>query len=162
MSVRSRNFNTEEEERRPRGPAIFSARRLARQQTGLERFAAVLLLIVSLVGSVLAGGGGVQRWLELRPVVWGALAAGIFQLVLSYVQYTYCLDWRNWKYLLAVVLSTGLTLAGYWPLAHPWLVGVLEWARVPKSPAPYWAGGLLILVALGVDLFPERTLVGRE
>jgi hypothetical protein len=159
MSVRSHNVEAEEKRR---GPAIFSARRLARQQTGLEQFAAIMLLLVSVVGSVLAGGGGVARWAELRPIVWSAIAAGVLQGVLSYVQYTYCLRWASWQYLGSLVLSSALTIAGYWPLAHPWLVGLLEWAKVPAGPAPYWAAALLIVVALGVDLFPERTLVGRE
>jgi hypothetical protein len=152
----------EPEPEKSRGPAIFSARRLARQQTGVERFAAILLLIVSLIGSVLAGGGGVERWLVLRPVLWSATAAGVLQLVLSYVQYTYCIRWTSWQYLGAVLLSTTLTLIGYWPLAHPWMVDVLEWVRVPSVTAPYWASALLIIAAVGIDLFPERTLVGRE
>jgi hypothetical protein len=49
-------------EEKPRGTAIFSARRLARQQTGFEQFMAVVLLFVSVIGSTIAGGGGVERW----------------------------------------------------------------------------------------------------
>jgi hypothetical protein len=152
---------TYQEPEKPRGPALFSGRKLAGQQSGLERFVAILLLLLSLAGSVLAGGGGVEAWAALRPLWWGALAALALQGVLSYVQWVYCTRWASWQYLSAVAVSSALTLIGFWPLAHPWLVGVLEWARVPAAMAPNYAGALLIVVALGIDLFPERTLVAR-
>jgi hypothetical protein len=148
-------------EEKPRGTAIFSARRLARQQTGFEQFMAVVLLFVSLIGSIIAGGGGVERWAAGEFLIWTALAAFALQCVLSYVQYVYCAHWGSWQYLIAVSVSLALTLVGYWPLAHPWLVDALIWARVPAATAPYWAGGLLVIVGLGVDLFPERTFVAR-
>jgi hypothetical protein len=148
-------------EEKPRGTAIFSARRLARQQTGFEQFMAVVLLFVSVIGSTIAGGGGVERWAAGQFILWTAVAAFALQCVLSYVQYVYCVQWTSWQYLVAVAVSLTLTLIGYWPLAHPWLVDVLIWARVPALTAPYWAGALLVIVGLGIDLFPERTFVAR-
>lgn len=157
MSVRSRELGDEAE--RPRGPALFSGAKLARQQSGFERFVAVLLLLVSLAGSVLAGGGGVSRWLELSPIWWGAGAALVVQALLSYVQWIYAATWKRWQYLGAVLVSSALTIIGYWPLAHPWLVSVLQSAQVPALTAQVLGGVLLAVAAMGADVFPEKTLV---
>lgn len=155
MSVRSH----EVEEERERGTALVSRSALARQQNGFERFVAVLLLLVSLAGSVLAGGGGIERWLKLTPVLWGAGAALALQGLLSYVQWIYAArGFHAWQYWLAVGGSSALTIGGYWPLVHSWLVGRLEAAQVPTYTAPYIAGLLLGIAALGTDIFPEKTL----
>jgi len=158
--IKSRDYDPKAEAERGHAAALFSRTRLARQQTGFERFVAVLLLLVSLIGSILAGGGGVARWLALTPIGWGAIAAGIVQCLLSYVQYIYAARWRSWQYGGAVLLSSALTIAGYWPLAWPWLVDILEAAQLPTLTAQIVAGLLLGLAALGVDIFPEKTLLG--
>lgn len=142
------------------GPALFSARGLARQQSGFERFAAVLLLVLSLIGSVLAGGGGISAWLARTPVLWGAGAALILQGVLSYVQWIYAVyGFHAWQYRVAVLLSSALTVAGFWSLVWPWLVGRLVSLSVPLLTAQLVAGAVLIIVAIAVDVFPEKTLV---
>lgn len=156
MAVQSHDPNEE----RYTGPAVFSARRLARQQTGFERFVAILLLVISLAGSILAGGGGSTAWLAGQPILWGAGAALVLQGVLSYVQWIYAVyGFHAWQYMGAVLLSSALTVGGFWQLVWPWLVAQLAGLKVPTTTAQVAAGALLVLVALAIDVFPEKTLV---
>jgi len=159
MAVKAREEQPERDEERPRRAALFSRKRLARQQTGFEQFVAWLLLIISFVGSLLLGGGGVSAWVAWRPNLWLAGAALALQGVLTYVQWIYAeRGWRAWQYLAAVLVSSALTAGGYWQLVHPWGVGLLAGWQVPASNAPYLAGGLIALAALLIDIFPEQTL----
>jgi hypothetical protein len=166
MSVQSREFNQDkgqgdekEKEQQPRGAALFSRKQLARQQTATERFIAFLLLLVSFVGILVFGGGGTAQWLKLQPNVIGTAAALVVQLACTRVQWVFAAQrWRSPWWLLAFGVSTAGTLAGFWPLAHPWLVGALQWAQVPEATAPYIAGGLLIVGAALLDYLPEQIL----
>ena len=158
MAVTAREELPERDEVGPRRTALFSRRRLARQQTAFEQFVAWLLLIISFVGSVLLGGG-VEAWVRWQPNLWIAGATLAFQGVLTYVQWIYAeRGWRAWQYLAAVLVSSGLTAAGYWHLVHPWGVKLLAGWQVPAANAPYFAGGLIIVAALLIDIFPEQTL----
>jgi len=158
MAVKAREEQPDREEA-PRRAALFSRRRLARQQTGFEQFVAWLLLIISFVGSALLDGGGVDAWVRWQPNLWIAGAALALQGVLTYVQWIYAEQGRqSWQYLLAVLVSSALTAGGYWQLAHPWGVQLLARWQVPSANAPYVAGGLIILTALLIDIFPEQTL----
>lgn len=160
MAVSQREEAQEAQEaRRGRGTAIISRARLARQQTALEQVTAVLLLLLSLAGSLLAGGGGVEAWLSGRPAAWPAVAAGVVQFGLTAVQWIYAAQgWRSWRYLAAVAGSSALTLVGFWPLAWPWLTAVALWLQVPSANAPAVAGGALVLASVALDIWPERTL----
>jgi hypothetical protein len=159
MAVTAREEQPERDEVAPRRAALFSRRRLARQQTAFEQFVAWLLLIISFVGSVLLGGGGVEAWVRWQPNLWIAGAALAFQGVLTYVQWIYAeRGWQAWQYLAAVLVSSALTAAGYWQLVHPWGVKLLTGWQVPAANAPYFAGGLIIVAALLIDIFPEQTL----
>jgi hypothetical protein len=55
---------------------------------------------------------------------------------------------------LAVLVSSSLTPGGYWQLVHPWGAQLLTGWHAPAGNAPYVAGGLIILAALLVDIFP--------
>lgn len=139
--------------------AIFKRADLARNQTALERFIAGLLLLVSLAGSVLAGGGGVEAWRQLVPSWLGAAAALAVQLVCTWGQWTYAAKrWGSYWWLLAFGASLSMTVAGFWPLAHPSIVALLMWGQVPATTAPYIAGGLLVLLAGVLDYLPEQIL----
>jgi len=146
-------------ERAP-GSALWSRRQLARQRPLIERGLAIGLLLVSFVGSGLFGGG-VEAWRSAQPNLIGVLVALTIQAVLSYGQYIYA-DSPGLVYGVLILVSTALTLAGYWPLVHPWLSAVLTSAVAGGAAEPYapWlAGALLILVAGLVDVAPERILV---
>lgn len=160
MAVTSHDPNERrDQDDRPRGPAVFSRRRLARQQVTFEQIVAWALLIVSFVGSVLLGGGGVEAWVARTPILWLAAAALALQAVLTYAQWIYAAQgWHAWQYVGAVLLSSAMTAGGYWQLAQPWLAGVLIGWQVPAAYAPYAAGGAIIVAALLIDVFPEQTL----
>jgi hypothetical protein len=158
MAVKAREKQSEPDDA-PRRAALFSRRRLARQQTAFEQFVAWLLLIISFVGSALLGGGGVESWVRWQPNLWIAGAALAFQGMLTYVQWIYAEQrWQAWQYLAAVLASSGLTTAGYWQLVYPWGAKLLTGWQVPAATAPYLAGGLIIVAALLIDIFPEQTL----
>jgi hypothetical protein len=159
MTVKAREEHADRDEASPRGAALFSRRRLAQQQTAFEQFVAWLLLIISFVGSVLLGGGGVEAWVRWQPNLWLAGAALAFQGVLTYVPWIYAeRGWQAWPYVATVLVSSALTAGGYWQLVHPWGVRLLAGWQVLAANAPYFAGGLIIVAALLIDIFPEQTL----
>jgi hypothetical protein len=158
MAVTSRNPDPDDD-RRPRGPALFSRKKLARQQTTTERLIAFALLAVSWIGVLIFGGGGIDNWLARAPIVAGFIAALIIQGICTRVQWVYAADrWRSPWWLLSFGVSSAGTLAGFWPLAHPWLIGVLQSAQVPPQTAPYFAGFVLVFAAGLLDYLPEQIL----
>jgi hypothetical protein len=159
VAVRSHTPEPDDDDRRPRGPALFSRKRLARRQTTTERVIAFALLAVSWAGILIFGGGGIDSWLALTPIWAGFAAAVIVQGVCTWVQWTYAADrWRSPWWLLSFGLSTSGTLAGFWALAHPWLARVLQSAQVPPDTAPYFAGAMLVFFAGLLDYLPEQIL----
>jgi hypothetical protein len=143
----------------PRGPALFSRRELAKQQTATERFVALLLLLVSFVGIVLFGGGGVARWLALTPNLIGGASALAIQVVCTRVQWVYAAQrWHSPWWLAAFAVSASGTLLGFWPLTHAPVTVVLQWAQVPAATAPWFAGALLVIGAGLLDYLPEQIL----
>lgn len=158
MTVRARD-QAHDDEPAPRGAAIFSRRQLARQQTATERFVAFVLLLVSFAGVIIFGGGGAAAWLALTPNAIGAVTAFVVQCVCTRVQWVYALQrWRSPGWLVAFGVSTAGTLLGFWPLAHPWLVGLLQLAQLPELSAQIVAGLLLIIGAGLLDYLPEQIL----
>jgi hypothetical protein len=136
MAVTSRNPEPDDEDRRPRGPALFSRKKLARQQTTTERLIAFALLAVSWIGVLIFGGGGIDNWLARTPVWAGFAAALVIQAICTRVQWVYAADrWRS-----------------------PWLMGVLQSAQMPAPTAPYFAGAVLIFAAGLLDYLPEQIL----
>jgi hypothetical protein len=157
--VKSYTYRTQEEPEKPRGPALFSRKQLARQQTVTERFVAFALLAVSWVGALIFGGGGIGAWLAREPLWAGFAAAIVVQAICTRVQWVYAVQrWGSPWWLVAFAVSTGGTLAGFWPLTHPWLSGMLQSLQVPAQTAPAFAGGLLVLAAGLLDYLPEQIL----
>lgn len=141
------------------GAAIFSRQGMARNQAATERFIAAVLLLASLAGSVLFGGGGVDQWRQLAPNLIGAGAALAGQLVCTWVQWTYAAQrWGSLPWLMSFGASLGMTAAGFWPLTHARVTSYLMWAQVPETTAPYIAGVLIVLLAGFLDYLPEQIL----
>lgn len=139
--------------------ALFKRDELARNQTAIERFIAGMLLLVSLAGSVLFGGGGFEAWRHLAPNWLGAAAALAVQILCTWAQWTYAEQrWGSYWWLAAFGVSLALTAAGFWPLAHPQFVAGLIWCQVPATTAPYIAGGLIVVLAGVLDYMPEQIL----
>jgi hypothetical protein len=160
--MRSYTYRAQEPEpepEKPRGPAIFSRKQLARQQTATERFVAFALLAVSWAGVLIFGGGGADAWLARSPLWAGFAAAFVTQAICTRVQWVYAAQrWHSPWWLISFGLSTTGTLLGFWPLVHPWVTGVLQSAQVPAQTAPAFAGALLVLAAGALDYLPEQIL----
>jgi hypothetical protein len=129
----------------------------------IKRMAALGIYAVSFAGSLLWGGGGVDAWLSLTPNVAGIIGALILQGVCTAVQWTFGgSNWYNPWYVGSVMLSGGSSLAGYWPVIYPWLVGVLlalfDGGAIAVY-APWIAGALMVVAMLLADVLPERILI---
>ena len=121
-----------------------------------------IILLASVAGAVLWGGGGVSSWQALTPLSWGAAAALVVQIGCTSIQWTFCADWWNPFYLGALFFSTATTMLGYWPLVHVPLTAAIVTQAGAASFAGYYASfvaGLLILAfALILDILPEKVL----
>lgn len=154
MTVRSREVDDTES-----GAALFSRKDLARSQTTSERFVAFALLAISFGGSILFGGGGAESWLARAPNWIGLAAALIAQSLFTRWQWIYALKrWRSLWWLGAFAGSTAMTVAGFWPLTHPYLWAGLQAAQVPAQSA-WWLAAVILVVLAGVlDFLPEQIL----
>lgn len=157
MAVQSRDEAPPGVRRNP--AALVSRWRLARQQTVAERLIAFALLAVSFVGVLLFGGGGVAQWLAVAPNWIGVGSAFVVQCLCTWVQWTFAdLRWRSPWWLLAFGISSAGTLLGFWPLIYDPLINLLQWAQIPATTAPYFAGAILITGAGLLDYLPEQIL----
>lgn len=139
---------------------IVTARALARQQPLFERIVAGVLMALSFGGTALWGGGGWGAWATLNPSWVGLLLGLTAQAVLSYSQYIYCERVLQWRYLVPLILSSALTIAGYLPLVYDSLSG---WVSVWGGPAITPALTVIIVTvpAVWLDMVPERIFVRR-
>jgi len=146
--------------------ALFQRGMFHNQQHGVRRFLAVLLALLSLVGALIWGGGGVDAWRQLAPVWWGVVGALLFQGLFTYGQWVFGgPGWWNPLYLICWGASTLMTVLGYWPLVHRWVAAQLlalaggNATSVLGYYAPWLAGGIIIIVAALLDWLPEQTLL---
>lgn len=131
---------------------------LAKAQPVVENTAAIIILGVSIVGSLLWGAGGWERLRNGEGDWVGLVAALCLQLLCSGVQYIYAERVFSPQYLASLGLSSATTVMGYWPLTSP----ILSAWIAPVIPAPLvvWAtGALLTLIAVLADTIPERRFV---
>lgn len=147
-------------EEEPRKAAIVSRAALAKQQPTIVRALALGLWGVSLSGTLLFGGGGLGPWLTLHPNWWGVVAALAAQVVCSTIQWVWCREEWGVYYLGALALSSGSTIAGYWPLIFPPLEGWItrQDGALWHTYGSYIAGALIIVCAIIADVYPEKSL----
>lgn len=162
MAVKYRETPITEERSPRRGAALVSRAALARQQPIIQRLIAFIVMALSFAGAVIWGGGGAERWLAMNPSLVGAAAAFLLQAGCTTAQWIFCDDWWNPWYIIALLVSTTTTLLGFWPLTHEALSGMIQSMTEPSPYAVYYgpwiAGLLIILVAGGLDILPERIL----
>jgi hypothetical protein len=146
-----------------RGAALFRRASFARQQSAVRRGLAVGLVLISVGGAVLWGGGGVEAWRSLSPTWWGVVGALALQLACTLGQWVFGgPSWWNPLYLLALCASTLTTVLGYWPLTHPWLtaqIAALTAGGAAAYYAPWIAGGIIAAAAVSADWLPEQVLL---
>lgn len=141
--------------------SIVSRATLARRQPMIQRLLALLIFGVSLVGALLWGGGGAERWLALSPLWIGVIATFVVQAICTGVQWVFCSDWYNPYYLIALGVSTLTTVLGYWPLTHGALSAMIEQMAGEAAVGYYagWiAGAVITLAAILTDILPEKIL----
>lgn len=167
MAVRKIYDSDEPPPRRRSSAALFKRGTFTRQQTGVRRFLAVSLFLLSVAGAVIWGGGGPAQWAAFQPLIWGIIGALVLQGLTTYGQWVFGgpgWAWLNPLYLVCWGISTATTVLGYWPLVHPWLSGRIQAAFGGPATtlgyyAPWLASGIIVIVAAGLDWLPEQTLL---
>lgn len=162
MAVRSEQL-VNGERVRPAAPlgrtAIVSAAALARYQPHTRRVLAAILYGMSLAGTLLCFGGHRGGAAAVVAIIW--------QLLCSLVQWIFSRNWRDPLYLLALAASVVPGFLGYWPFVLPDLVPVAgDWQALAAAPTEELLqvavlSGLMLIILAGVDIIPEKTLVGE-
>lgn len=135
--------------------AVFTRVQLKQQRGGIEKVTAIIVWLVSLLGSIAAFYGGwgpiIARHFLLVPILGGV----IIQVVITALEwYYYDQGWISWP---ARLLDTFLTALGYGPILIPWIMVQLAARNVPEPTYSAWA--IVIVIAYLVAWFPESRLV---
>lgn len=142
--------------RQAKQSAVISYATLHEQRGQIERITAIVVLIISFVGSVAAltpGGWGV---LLAGQWSWGGIAFGVLiQALLTFFEWHYHDNWLlSWA---ARVVDAWLTAWGYGPLV---VVGLTVWLAGRGITEAFWVAWAIIgLVSLGIAWYPEDRLV---
>lgn len=147
-----------------KGSAIIKRGQLDRSRSKVERISAIVVLIVSFIGSVVAFHGGWGPILSLHLSV-AAIIGGILAQIL--------LSWAEWAYYHRRVISYGarivdasLTAVGYGPLVIKSLAAVLAERGASAEPAVFGMSVAVLgawvivgLVSYGIAWYPESRLI---
>lgn len=146
-----------------RRPGAVLKRSQLRQARGwFERAAAIAVLFLSLIGSLLTWSGGIGP-LVANPgngLTWG-LAIGS-QAVLTAIQWMYrAQGFTHPWYLGSLALDMILTVLGYGPVVAPWLTRRLIAAGLPLpvEQAAIIAWAIVTIAAFAMAWYPEDRLV---
>lgn len=136
--------------------AIVGVKTLDQIRPHFERSLALLLIGVSIAGSIIALHGGwaalTARW------SWAAAGAGAgLQIGCTGVEWLYRSRRRSIPYVVALLFDTGTSLAGFGPIFHARLMAWL----VPSIGDLSWWGAWLIIGVLALLLawIPEGRLI---
>ena len=133
---------------------------LAKNQPVVETALAVTILLVSVIGAVVWGGGGYSAISAGQGNITGALSALLLQLACTWVQWTFANRVWSWPYVLSLAISTTTTVLGYFPIAAPVLYVWLIDRFALSATNTEWAVRVLVaVVAALADMVPERRLV---
>lgn len=148
--------------RYPKSPtAIVTSDTLTRQRHQVARIAAIMLLVLSYLGTVFAFGGGATALFSEKQGFTPWLLAGVAQLALTWTQWAYgSYDRRNWIYIVSTVIDGSFTMVGYAEMVVPRISQFF----VERTPLPYdqsaiLAGLILAVMSFSLAIAPERTLV---
>lgn len=129
--------------------AIFTQAQVDHGRAHFERGSALMLLALSIFGSVLA----------FNPKAWslnGVIAGVGVQVVCTAIEWW----WRHKRlsvpYLLAFAVDTGTTIAGFGPVFHDWIM-----LRIPIAPdlSSWLAWGIIAAAAMLLAFIPEGRLI---
>jgi hypothetical protein len=129
--------------------AIFTQAQVDHGRAHFERGSALMLLALSIFGSVLA----------FNPVAWslnGVIAGIGVQVVCTAIEWW----WRHKRlsvpYGLAFMVDTGTTIAGFGPIFHDWLAVQLP---IAAGLASWIAWGIIAVAAMLLAFIPEGRLI---
>jgi hypothetical protein len=156
----SRPLGTPQKKER-KASAIVDRSSLRRQRGAVERWSALVVLLISFAGTIATFAGG---WLTLIEGAragepsWAAIIGGIaFQGLLTYVQWHYydrrALSW------ISRGIDTALTAIGYGPLVVVALAGWIASRGVEAPTNLQFAWGVIVLVSFLAAWYPESRLV---
>lgn len=134
---------------RSKSSAIFSQAQLDRGRSHFERGSALALLALSIFGSVLV----------FNPVVWtvaGVIAGIGVQVLCTAIEWWYRHKRLSAPYLVAFVVDTGATIAGFGPLFHDWITGLLP---ITPDVGSWAAWGVIATAAALLAWVPEGRLI---
>lgn len=137
--------------------AIVRRATLNHTRSGVERASALMLLLLSFLGTIVAFHGGWGPVLALHFSLTAILGGILLQGFLTWMEWAYGDRRTSLKYLLPLAADTGLTVAGFGPLAVPYLAPFLAARNAPEPIIAAWL--IVALVALALAWYPESRLI---
>jgi hypothetical protein len=137
--------------------AIVRRATLNHTRSTVERVSAILLLLLSFLGTIIALHGGWGPVLSLQLSLAALLGGILLQGVLTWLEWAYGDRRMNFKYLGALAADTCLTIYGYGPVLVPILAPPLAARGIPEPALVAWL--IVALVALVLAWYPESRLI---
>jgi hypothetical protein len=159
MSVTSRPLPPQAERRPAKASAIVDRTSLRRQRGAVERWSAVVVLVLSFAGTIATfAGGWVALIGDVRSGAWpfAAIVGGVvFQGLLTYVQWHYYdhkpLSWASRG------IDTALTAIGYGPLFAVSLAAWIAARGLEQATLAAWC--IIVGISFLAAWYPESRLV---
>lgn len=137
--------------------AVVRRATLNRARSGVERASALLLLLLSFVGTIVALHGGWAPVLAMQISARAVIGGIVLQGLLTWLEWAYGDRRINFKYLGALAADTLLTISGYGPVIVPLLAPPLAARSVPEPDLVSWL--IVAIVALALAWYPESRLI---
>lgn len=139
--------------------AVFRRNQLVQSRGQVERGLAVLVLILSCLGTIVALHGGWTPVLAGQISIAAIVGGAVFQGILTWVQWAYGDRKGGFVYLFSLVIDMSYTIYGFGPLIAPWLASVIAARGVPSVEASIGGWAIVALVSLGAAWYPENRLI---
>jgi len=141
---------------RSKKSAIVSQSDLNETRAHFERAIGLLLLVLSVAGSVIAFNGGLDN---IRAGGWsvaGILAGAGVQAACTVIEWLYRVRRSSAPYLIALAFDAGTSIVGFGPIFHDKLA-----AKIPVADdlSSWLAWGIIGVLALLLAFVPEGALI---
>jgi hypothetical protein len=150
---------------RSKDTAVIRGETVDRAAIGIMRYGALVLLLISFLGSVVALNGGWAPIINAWPKPWqgvNLLAAIVgvgLQSWLTLIQWHKRHDKLSLLYLTHLAIDATLTFLGYYPILVPFFAGGFVKLGMEPQNAQYAAYGLTTVLAVVLAKIPEEMLV---
>jgi len=160
MAVQSSPLVNGQEVKSSKPGALFRSGQIRQARGWFERIMALMVLALSLFGTVLTWAGGYVLW-AANPWdgrTWGL--AVLTQATLTVLQWMYRVHGMSRpEYLIPLAIDVGLTIWGYGWVVAPWLAGQATKQGAPVDVAPFVAWIVIALASFGMAWYPENRLI---